>query len=61
LEAWKAELENSLNEMGETLEKALTGGKSFDWMTSTMERMNSLHEEYLTTTNKIYETNKMMN
>jgi hypothetical protein len=47
--------------MGETLEKALTGGKSFDWMTSTMERMNSLHEEYLTTTNKIYETNKMMN
>ena len=61
LEAYKAELENNLAEIGEILENSLTGGKGFDWINSTMERMNSLHEEYLTTTNKIYETNKMMN
>ena len=61
LEAYKAQLENDLAEIGEILENSLTGGKGFDWINSTMERMNSLHEEYLTTTNKIYETNKMMN
>jgi hypothetical protein len=29
-------------------------------MTTALERAASLQEEYLTTTNKIYETNKMM-
>jgi hypothetical protein len=29
-------------------------------MTTAMERANSLQEEYLTTTNQIYETNKLM-
>ena len=61
LEAWRALIENNLKKMGKELEKALTGGKSFDWMSTTMERMNSLQDEYLTTTNKIYETNKLMN
>ena len=29
-------------------------------MNTSMERFVSLHDEYLTTTNKIYETNKLM-
>jgi hypothetical protein len=33
---------------------------SFDKLTTSMERVQSLQEEYLTTTNKIYETTKMM-
>ena len=60
-EALKAVLENKLAEAGADLEKALTGGVSFDTLTTQMERANSLQEEYLTTTNKIYETNKMIN
>lgn len=60
-EALKAVLENKLAEAGADLEKALTGGASFDILTTQMERANSLQEEYLTTTNKIYETNKMIN
>lgn len=60
-EALNAILENSLNKFGQDLENALTGGTSFDQMTARMERAASLQEEYLTTTNKIYETNKLMN
>ena len=60
-EALKAVLENKLADAGKDLEKALTGGASFDILTTQMERANSLQEEYLTTTNKIYETNKMIN
>ena len=60
-DALKAVLENKLAEIGKTLEDALTGGLSFDEVSTSMERMSSLQEEYLTTTNKIYETNKMIN
>lgn len=60
-EALKAVLENKLAEAGADLEKALTGGASFDTLTAQMERANSLQEDYLTTTNKIYKTNKMIN
>lgn len=59
-EALTAVLENKLSKFGQTLENALTGGTSFDQMTTAMERAASLQEEYLTTTNKIYETNKLM-
>jgi predicted transcriptional regulator len=59
-EALKAVLENKLADLGAELEDALTGGMSFDAIATSMERANSLQEEYLTTTNKIYETNKMM-
>ena len=52
-------LEHTLNKLAVELEDALTGGTSFDRMNTGMERMLSLHEEYLTTTNKIYETNKL--
>jgi hypothetical protein len=30
-------------------------------MNASIERAKSLQEEYLTTTNKVYETNKLMN
>jgi hypothetical protein len=55
LEAWaeseKAILENTLADLGSTLEDALTGGFTFDEMSTQMERAQSLQEEYLTTTN----------
>jgi hypothetical protein len=60
-EALKAVLENKLADLADTLEDALTGGTSFDSIVTSMERASSLQEEYLTTTNKIYETNKMIN
>lgn len=60
-EAMKAVLENKLAGLAQTLENALTGGTSFDTLSTQMERAASLQEEYLTTTNKIYETNKMIN
>ena len=60
-ESLKAILENSLNEYAQSLENALTGNTSFDQMNAKLERAASLQEEYLTTTNKIYETNKLMN
>ena len=59
-EAMKSIIENELTEMADTLEKSLTGGVSFDELLTSMERRSSLQEEYLTTTNQIYETNKMM-
>jgi len=33
---------------------------SFDFVTMQMEHASSLQEEYLTNTNKIYETNKLI-
>ena len=60
-EALKAVLENKLADAAADLEQALTGGSSFDTLSTQMERANSLQEDYLTTTNKIYETNKMIN
>jgi hypothetical protein len=57
----KSILENSLAEYAQDLENALTGGTSFDQMNTKLERAAAIQEEYLTTTNKIYETNKMIN
>jgi hypothetical protein len=59
-EAMKAVVENELAELANTMEESLTGGTSFDEMLTSMERRSSLQEEYLTTTNQIYETNKLM-
>jgi hypothetical protein len=53
-------LENTLAGLKQDLEKTITGGSSFDDMLTAMDRAESLQEEYLTTTNKIYETNKLM-
>lgn len=59
-EAMRAVVENKLAGLAKSLEEALTGGTSFDEMTTSIERAASLQEEYLTTTNQIYETNKLM-
>ena len=60
-EAEKAVLENNFKSMQQTLQKAMIGDYlSFDDLNTDMERKNSLQEEYLTTTNKIYETTKMI-
>lgn len=60
-ESLRAILENELAGLAQDLEDALTGGTSFDQMNNALQRANSLQEEYLTTTNKIYETNKLIN
>jgi hypothetical protein len=59
----KAVVENELAGLAQDLEDALTAdfGGSFEALNSRMKRAASLQEEYLTTTNKIYETNKMIN
>ena len=64
-EAWAEDLnsilENDLAKAADTLENALTGTfGSFDELISQLDRANSLQEEFLTTTNKIYETNKLI-
>ena len=59
-EAMKSIIENELAELASTMEESLTGGTSFDELLTSMERRSSLQEEYLTTTNQIYETNKLM-
>ena len=59
-ESLKAILENKLADLGQDLENALTGGTSFDQLASGLSRAASIQEEYLTTTNQIYETNKLM-
>ena len=60
-EALKSLLETELAELADILNKNLSGEfSSLDQLSLAMERKNSLQEEYLTTTNKIYETEKMM-
>ena len=59
-EAMRAVVENELAGLAKSLEQALTGGSSFDNINTQLERAVSLQEEYLTTTNQIYETNKLM-
>lgn len=59
-ESMRAVVENKLAGLAQSLEDALTGGTSFDELTTSLERAASLQEEYLTTTNQIYETNKLM-
>ena len=60
-EAVTAEVENELSKLADILNKNLAGEfGSLDELNTSMERKNSLQEEYLTTTNKIYETDKMI-
>ena len=59
-ETMKAIVEAELSELAKIMEESLTGGTSFDELLTSMERRSSLQEEYLTTTNQIYETNKLM-
>ena len=60
-EALKTLLEKELAELADILNESLSGEfGSLDQMNLAMERKNSLQEEYLTKTNKVYETDKMI-
>jgi hypothetical protein len=58
--AMKAVIENNMAEINETLEKSLTGGTSFDELMDGFDKLNERQEEYLTKTNQMYETTKMI-
>ena len=56
-------LENDLAKFSKELEKGMLeslGFNSMDKYLQTIDRLNTSQEEYLTTTNKIYETNKLI-
>ena len=59
-QALRSLMENTLSGLAQDLENALTGGTSMEELTNSLKRASSLQEEYLTTTNKIYETTKLM-
>ena len=59
-EAMKAVIENNMNQIADTLEKSLTGGFGFDRLMENFDMLNTQQEEFLTKTNQIYETNKLM-
>lgn len=59
-EAAAQKLADQLADARKQLEEALTGGLSMDEYLEDIERTNKLQEEYLTTTNKLYETNKLI-
>lgn len=65
LESWAeavaATLENKLAAAAAALEDAFTQGMGFDALNDSLTRLQSNQEEYLTQTNKVYETNKMLN
>jgi hypothetical protein len=48
-----------MNEASRAIEEAFTGGKTFGELITSMERSSLLQEEYLTSTNKIYEISKL--
>ena len=53
--------ENSMDQIKEATEKTLTGGVGFDSLIDSMNRMKDYQSEYLTATNQLFETNKMLN
>ena len=52
-------LQNNLDMAREKLEKSLVGSSLDDYMTN-LDRLSRKQEEYLTNTNKLYETNKLI-
>ena len=59
-QAVRAKLENEMAEAAHNMEMIMTDGIGFDLLNSSMDRVNSYQEEYLTKTNQIYETQKLM-
>lgn len=60
VEAMKSVIQNNMEKIADTLEKTLTGGTTFDTLMDGFDKLNTRQEEYLTKTNQIYETNKLM-
>ena len=59
-ETMKSVIQNNMEKIADTLEKTLTGGTTFDTLMDGFDKLNTRQEEYLTKTNQIYETNKLM-
>ena len=59
-EAMKAVIDNNMAKISDTLEKSLTNGLGFDKLMDDFDKLNTRQEEFLTKTNQIYETNKLM-
>lgn len=53
-------LTNSIEKAFKDVEDQMTNNLGFDSILNDMERMNTLTDEFLTNTNKMYETNKMI-
>lgn len=53
-------LTNSIEKAFKEAELSMTNNLGFDSILADMERMNTLTDEFLTNTNKMYETNKMI-
>ena len=60
-EAQRAIMENSMKKAAHEMEMAFTNNMGFDALNSSMDRLSSYSNEYLTKTNQIYETQKLMN
>ena len=60
LETYKEKVETTFDSISATLEKSLTGGVGFDRMLDDFEMLDRQQEEFLTKTNQIYETNKLI-
>lgn len=59
-EAMKAVMENTFAKAAYNMEMAMTQGMGFDMLNSSLDRLSAWQDVYLTTTNKIYETTKLM-
>lgn len=53
-------LDNNLAKAQKALESLLTGGSSISEMLENLDRLSKSQEEYLTKTNQLYETNKLI-
>lgn len=60
-EAQKAIMENAMAEAAKAMEEEFTDGLGFDALSNSIDRLNSYADEYLTKTNQIYETQKLIN
>ena len=61
-ESLKAVILDQFEGFDKQLEEAIVGeGMTFNEIADNMERAQSLQEEYLTDTNKVYEVNKLIN
>ena len=59
-EAMKDVIENNMSKISSALENAFTNGLGFENLMDSYDKLNTRQEEYLTKTNQIYETNKLM-
>ena len=60
LENNRAVIENELNKTKQSIDNMYTGGKGWDYINQTMELAERAADRYLTKTNQIYETNKLL-